>query len=154
MSAHGSTHPYECLVEISCCFIVASGFGLQQKTSLSRTPVCGPLHSDACLHAPAPPPAGCFHCQQVSYVSVREEGPGECIFRASERECRQNRANFNTPSKSQTFDHSEKMSARGISPSHAPMVKFSCFLILGQRFGQGLGQTGKGMGTVPQRCLI
>jgi hypothetical protein len=39
-----------------------------------RTPVCGPLHSDACLRAPAPPPAGSFHCQQVSHVSVREEG--------------------------------------------------------------------------------
>jgi hypothetical protein len=62
-----------------------------------RTPVCGPLHSDACLYAPAPPPAGCFHCQHVSHVSVREEGAGECAHRDTDRECRQNRANFNTP---------------------------------------------------------
>jgi hypothetical protein len=53
--------------------------------------VCVPLHSDACLHAPAPPPAGCFHCQQVSHVPLREEGVGECAHRDTDRECRQKR---------------------------------------------------------------
>jgi hypothetical protein len=61
-------------------FIVVAGFGLQRQMLLSRTPVCGPVHSDACRHAPAPPPAGCFHCQHVTRPFAREgpftrEGP-------------------------------------------------------------------------------
>jgi hypothetical protein len=75
MSAHGSTHPYECLVEISCCFIVASGFGLQQKMSLSRTPVCGPHHSDACtpLHRPPPVVSTASRCH-TSLCARRAQG--------------------------------------------------------------------------------
>jgi hypothetical protein len=93
-AAHSSTHPYERLVEVSYFGIWVSGLGLQRQASLSRTPACGPVHSDACLHAPAPPPAGCFQCQQVSHVSLREEGVGESAHRDTDRECRQNRVYF------------------------------------------------------------
>jgi hypothetical protein len=121
-----STHPYERLVEISCCFIAASGCGLQRQTSLSRTPVWGPVHSDACLHAPAPPPAGCFLCQHVSHVPVREKVPGECAFRDREMSIA---ALSTPPAKSQTCKLKGKKCARGIFPPHARVVTFSCSLV-------------------------
>jgi hypothetical protein len=123
--AHSSTQPYERLVEISCFFIVVSGFGLQRQTWLRGTPVCGPVHSDACLHAPAPPPAGCFHCQQVSHVPVREKGPGNAHFALQSESVVKIVHTFNTPAKSQTRKLKKKKCARGISPPHARMVKFS-----------------------------
>jgi hypothetical protein len=109
---------------------------------------------NACLHAPAPPPAGCFHCQQVSHVPVREKGPGrECRFRASERECRQNRPHFQKKKKTQTFDHKEKKCARGISPLHARMVKFSCFVTFEGRFSPLHGPHQATMPPAPSVCI-
>ena len=55
---------------------------------------------------------------------------------------------FHTPAKPQTAKLKVAIRARSIFPPHARVVRFSWPCKLVQRFDQGLGLTGKGMGTV------
>jgi hypothetical protein len=76
LDAHSTIHIQEHVVRVSSIFMMGPALLVPATDDKQSTPFGDTLLSQSRLHAPPLPPADRIHCQHVSHVPGREEGPG------------------------------------------------------------------------------